>query len=393
MLKLLLALKKFSPFGAIKRRLRASELILDIIYYYKTKPIFKQRQFKAFNRFKIDYQKDLALVFFVGIGDAIYGLPMLLELKKLLHSKGAKLHAYVEETPSNFNNPAVYHVLKATGIFDSVSYFHGRKLPYWKYFDWTSIKLAKDIRILPFIYRTNSKVKDRVVENFRQYSLEPVITWPNFKREEGNVFRSLVEVISTGNNKNIFIHLETRSGDYTYPFIDDVLSLIVSSKSTELKVNLTVFRSETVSDTTFKGEIKRYYRNHLKVIEFKNGNSIIFLDPKNLSFGEQIALIKNNCDLVLAINSYLWPITKMLDKEVVGIHYLDSADGHQFLNEDSFVITPSEQVYKKLGNSILALEGTDYRRLPSNPLMVEYYPGAIYWALIQRMYRISDPYL
>lgn len=393
MLRLLLELKKFAPFGAIKRRLQASELILDIIYYRKTKKIFKQRSFKVFSRFKIDYKKDLALVFFVGIGDAIYGLPMLLELKKLLHSKGSKFHAYVEETPSNFNNPAVYDVLKAAGIFDSVSYFHGRKLPYWKYFDWMSIKLATDIRILPFIYRTNSEVKDRVVENFRQFSLVPLISWPEFKGEEGYAFRSLVEMISVDSNKNIFIHLETRSGDYRYPFIDDVLSLIVSSKSIDTKVNLIVFRSDVVSDGIFKDEIKRYSRNHLKVLDFRNGNRVIFIDPKKLSFYEQISLIKNNCDLILAINSYLWPISKMLDKEIVGIHYLDSADGHQFLNKSSFVVTPSQQAYKKLANSILALEGTDYKRLPSNQLMVEYFPSTIYWALTHRMHLISDAHL
>jgi hypothetical protein len=394
MLKLLLALKKFSPFAAIKRRLRASEFILDAIYYYKTKQVFKERHFKAFNRFKIDYHKDLALVFFVGIGDAIYGLPMFLELKKKLHSKGAKFHAYVEEASSNFNNPAVYHVLCASGIFDSVSYFHGRKLPYWKYFDWTSIKIAEDIRVLPFIYRTNSKVKDRIAETFRQFSLEPVIIWPNFRRVEGNTFRSLVEVISSSNNKNIFIHLETRSGDYTYPFLDDFLQLAVSSKILFDKMNLIVFTSNNQKKLSirrhfFEGQSAVTGYQNFESIEFMNGNKIIFLDPINIQFDDQILLIENYCDMLLAINSYLWPISKMLNKELIGIHYLDSADGHQFLNEDSFVITPSERAYKKLGNGFLALEGVDYRRLPSNPLMVEYFPETIYWALIQRMHHIS----
>jgi hypothetical protein len=389
MLNLIIRLKKFSPVAAIKRRLKTSELILDFIYYYKTKEIFKDRSFKAFRRYEIDFKKDLALVFFVGIGDAIYGLPALLELRKKLHANGAKLHAYIEEVASNFNNPAVYQILKSAEIFDSIKFFHGRKLPYWKYFDWTSIKVPRDVRILPFIYRTNHKIKNRIVENFDQLSLTPSISWPDFKSGDDKTFQSLAEVISAANNKNIFIHLETRSGNYRYPFLNDFLDLVVNSKLLNNKFTLVVFKSKNQINIqsekyVFKEKSEVISYKNFEVIGFENGNKIIFIDPMCIELNDQIVLIKDYCNILFAINSYLWPISTMLKKELVGVHYLDSADGHQFLDGKSLLITPSYLVHKKMENSILALEGTDYLRVPSNPLMVEYFPSTLYWIFLQK---------
>lgn len=391
MLNIILYFKRFLPFSIIKKRLFASEFFLDLIYYKKTVEIFKDKKFKAFNVLKPDFDRDLGLVFFVGIGDVIYGMPALLELKKKLKDKGYNFHAYVEEIQSNFANPAVFDLLEESGIFDTVNYFHGRKLQYWKYYDWTSIKSEKNMQILPFIYKTNHKVSDRILEVFRQYGLSAPITWPNFNISGGVVFDTLCEILNREpKGKNIFIHLETRSGEYIYPFIDDVLSLIISSKSLNTRLNLVVFRTDNLSDTPLKDEIKRYSRNRLRIVDFKNGNRIIFINPKNLSFSEQVSLIKNHCDLILAINSYLWPISKMLSKDLVGIHYLDSADGHQFSHEKSFLITPSSQTHKNVTNSIFAIEGVDYTRLQHNHLMVEYSASSIYAAFLHKSHLLKN---
>ena len=87
--------------------------------------------------------------------------------------------------------------------------------------------------------------------------------------------------------------------------------------------------------------------------------------------------------MILAINSFLWPISRMLNKNLIGIHYLDSSDGHQFIDKNTLIITPSKNTFLKTNNSILAIENIDYARIKENPLMVEYTPSTIYGTFIK----------
>jgi hypothetical protein len=397
MLNIIIYLKKFSPLKLIKKRLYYSEFLLDIVYYYKTKKIFKNQAFLASKPFQINTNKDLGIIFFVGIGDVIFGLPMLKELKSKLHANGSKFHAYVEELPSNFSNPAVFHLLKSCEIFDSVSYFHGRKLLYWKYYDWTSI--SSEIRLVPFIYKTNHQVKDRIKEVFRQYSISPKISWPDITSSQSEIYKFLVKFLSQQNYINILVHLETRSGDYVYPHLDQVIEYIGNSKSIISPLKIIVFTSFGINKSIFRNSIKSverilWSRNTNKgmidyevfLIELKNGNKIITIDPKNIPLNEQLLIIKNYINFNLAINSYIWAISRMYNSNMAGIHYLDSADGHQFYNNNAIYLTPSIYTNKKMLNSTLAIEGIDYKRLPFNKLMVEYTPEIIYSFFLKRLF-------
>ena len=139
-----------------------------------------------------------------------------------------------------------------------------------------------------------------------------------------------------------------------------------------------IINFEVVNGKNSKGDVFKITK-----INCLNQNNIVIIDPKNISFYDQIKFIKTKIHLLLAINSYLWPISRMLKKRMVGIHYLDSGDGHQFIDEDAFIITPSLNSFKKIKNSVLAVENIDYNRIYSNPLMIEYRSKSIYEALIK----------
>jgi len=248
----------------------------------------------AHNSFKIRSDYDLCIIFFVGIGDAIYGLPALLELKKIAHSKNHKFHAFVEEIPSNFANPSVYHLLKSFDIFDTVSYFHGRKIHYWKYYDWSSvINKSSNTQYFPFIYNTNSNVNDRVDEIFKQFSLTPNVAWPKLPFTDNKNLDSLYPFFEDTSYLYILLHLETRSGNYVYPYLDQVLDLINNSKIVTHNLNLLVFSTLKIKSSSFfinNNKIRNFgllsQENHngesyeFTVIKTANKNNIIIVDPK-----------------------------------------------------------------------------------------------------------------
>ena len=195
---------------------------------------------------------------------------------------------------------------------------------------------------------------------------------------------------------NILLHLETRSGNYVYPYLDQVLDLINNSKIVTHNLNLLVFSTLKIKSSSFfinNNKIRNFgllsQKNHkgesyeFTVIKTANKNNIIIVDPKNISFKDQINFIEKKINLILAINSFLWPISRMLNKNLIGIHYLDSSDGHQFIDKNTLIITPSKNTFLKTNNSILAIENIDYARIKENPLMVEYTPSTIYGTFIK----------
>jgi len=374
-------LKKITP--RFIKRIIWNEWSMDILFYFQTFHIFRDRKFKPFTKLCIPEDKDLALIFFVGIGDAIFGMPAFNEIKNKLHKKKLKLHAYVDRHKSYLSNPAVYELLKDSKIFDSVNYFTGSRFVYWKYYNWTSIENDPKKKFLPFLYQTKSSVNDRVEEIFRQYNLgKKKIVWPEFSAAQGNFYKDILKLLSN-KHRTLFMHLETRSGEYHYPYINDVLDKLLD-KTLNKNFNIVLFTSDpkkiNLSGSSIL-KISSKFTGKLKIIELKSKAKILILNPQEMPIVDQMLLIKNKADLILAINSYLWAIGRMYDKELVGIHYLDSPDGHQFAYKNSFIFTPSKTTYKKTKNSFLASENYHFTRLKFNPLIVEFNPDAILQAL------------
>jgi len=104
---------------------------------------------------------------------------------------------------------------------------------------------------------------------------------------------------------NILLHLETRSGNYVYPYLDQVLDLINNSKIVTHNLNLLVFSTLKIKSSSFfinNNKIRNFgllsQKNHkgesyeFTVIKTANKNNIIIVDPKNISFKDQINFIE-----------------------------------------------------------------------------------------------------
>ncbi len=344
------------------------DFLFDVEYFYKTRHFFlKEDRFFAFSRFTTkNITSDVGLVFFFGIGDCIYALPALKILSQMVRKAGFKLYGFVEEHTSRLANPAVLTLLEDTALFDYLDYFHGWESGYWKYYNWSSIRRTNryPCKIFPCIYRTSPKIKDRILEVLQQFSLPDHVDWPEIKPKKTEQYRNLrAQLINKQRNNHsiIFVHLETRSGEYIYPHIAQFIACVMDSKLLKKNITFVLFSQMNVTDIQ---------------------KNILSFDPKTIPLSDQIALIEEFASVILAITSFLWAIARMLKKRLLGIHYLDSDDGHQFWYPGAKFLTASRYVLQRIGEGVLAVEGTHFKRL-ANPYMLEYSPLSLYSMLIE----------
>lgn len=331
-------------------RFRAVEFIFDLKWYFIVRLENRKAIFAGFP-FKIKKSKPTTIVFGCGIGDAVYGFPALKSLSEEIRASQGRLEAAVESKTTNFANPVVKELLEATGFFDRVIQYHARKTICWKYADIDG--LAENFpknQIFPFIYRTSagsplSRV-DEVARQFRRpMSLPwPEISWPN---------SALLSSFTKTTKPLVILHMETRSGNYDYPYMQKLSHLLAKSAGVLGGVQWLLFSTTP--------------QPHLE---------IPVIDPREMSIAQQIGFLRDHASSIVAINSYLWPISLMLDIPLYGIHYLDSDDASHLCAESTPLLTPASYVVKKHKNAALAKEGVDYSRC-ANPDLIDYFPETI----------------
>ena len=76
------------------------------------------RDFPPGSPIKIDYDEDIALVLFCGLGDALYGLPLFAKLREQTAAIGKRLIAYVPAESNAVASSALDDLLRPTGLFD-----------------------------------------------------------------------------------------------------------------------------------------------------------------------------------------------------------------------------------------------------------------------------------
>lgn len=276
-------------------------------------------------------EKDLVIVFACGIGDAVYGLPMLKSLSERMRHSSKRFEAVVEKRLSKFANPAVKDVLEESGLFDSVVL--GETIPtgYWKYFGFGDLtQRFSNYNILPYVYRLSTGRLPREQEVARQFGcpkdlLWPKIEWPEFPLK-----------LQLPGRKLIVLHFETRSGNYFYPHLKELCKFLQCRFSGSSELQWVLFSTCPQPDV---------------------GISVI--DPRSFSVGEQIGLLQDQVHAVVSINSYLWPITRMLNVPLYGIHYLANEEAVQLCAQGTPLLTTSKRVANYQNMSILLTPGQD----------------------------------
>lgn len=312
------------------------EILIDIREFRKNRDREVVRRFPPWKAIRIDLSRDVNLVFFCGLGDALYGIPLFLELRKKCDRAGVKLNAWCSTTAGTFANGAVASLLADLKLFDSVSSFHGKNGAYWKCFSWDELLAEhRDEKFYPFLYPTRRSLRTRSEAILRQFALRSKRTLASFDLPDTEQSRRLTQLIECrmqdiGAKNVVFCHFDARSGNYKYPHADYILRDLVK-------------------------------RNYMVVTATSPNSGALFCEPSILilrpgefpllSVARALADVKAK---IIAINSVFWPVSEMIQADTLALHYLRSNDGHHFYHDKMMFVSPQKYSVQRVARGIHA---------------------------------------
>lgn len=253
--------------------------------------------------------KGLALVFFMGIGDYLYTTPMIEALKRKYPN--LSLQAYVGAQFDRNNSPLVGKLLEENPNIDKVFYFNGRRHPLiWKNYDYQDAfkNIPADFLAVPVYYDYSVKVPHRVQSLFETFGLavpqEVPVPKMYFPASPSKVVAEQTEAIrqkARGKKGIIFLQLDSRGSNYTYPHIRALAEALIREGYLVLSVT--------------KGGPK-------------DNPDYVEIDIKKCTINETwhtLSLLKKEFDLyVIAVNSVFWAASAGLGLKNLGLqHWID----------------------------------------------------------------------
>jgi len=296
---------------------------------------------KFHKNYEIDYSKDVVIVFYCGIGDFLYGVPILKEIKR--RSK-KKLIAYVGSVTNNFNNSSVADIAKSLNIFDEVVSYYPSKPNYWKNLDISYI-VSNELNagIYNFSYNVNNQESSRLKALSNQFDLKShhfsllnAINVDGYKPNEKVIH--LLNKIQKTNKDTVFLHLDTRSGGYVYPYIVKLMHSLIKAGFNVLM---------------FTPQIKANSKQESEMFDFILKSGSMFIMHQKAYIQDTLFAFNKLNPYTISVNSIFWPLTHICSSKTLAIHYIDSGDGHQFFHEQMFFLTSNKLSYKKIKKQIL----------------------------------------
>lgn len=354
---------------AVFQRLRNSycESVADLLYYFKYRGRYNVRLTitPAWKKIRINFRQDVNLVFFCGIGDALYGLPVLWEIKSRCEKNGRKFNAFFSTIQSNANSQHLGDTLKRLRVFDGVYAYVGLDVQYWKYYQYRhALEVAERFgvkgRFYPYIYKTNSSLSLRTEAVAAQFGMKKIgpLRLPetiHLTQESEQLLSSIQRKCQRANQYVYLCHFDTRSGRYRYEHSAEIISYLLEQGHIVLSPKTTVSKAECPDS------------DNLFILD----NSIDLI-----SLGH---ILRKTKAKVIAINSVFWPLSHMFELDTLGLHYLLNDDfGYHFKHQKMWLLTPNINVFKKTEKSILVRPEVDYVQNRDNHFMIDFKPSLIY---------------
>lgn len=279
-----------------------------------------------YERTEIDYNHDVHMIFFCGIGDAMYGLGTILQIRGKCDAHGVKLIAHCSTGTKTMANSMLADFFREFSIFDEIHTFVGYETEYWKYFDWRLALFGrKNAKAYPFIYSTDHRLATRIdgiSKRFKE-AVDNDRTWVElfkfkksraYTRDELKKQITFTSWLASSSKNTVLCHFDSRSGNYKYKYAQDVVDAII-------EMGLRVVLVDDVDISGVRSE----------------DNFII--RPSDFRLPDLMTIMKEYHFRVVAVNSVFWPISDLLELTTLGIHFLQSRDGHHFYHKNMSLIT------------------------------------------------------
>lgn len=180
--------------------------------------------------------KGIALVFFMGIGDYLYTTPMLEALKQKYPQ--LPFYGYVGAQVDRNNSPVVGKLLEQNPCIEKVFYFQGMRHPFiWKNYDYSDAlrQIPDGFLVMPVYYDYNVQVSHRVYSLFETFGLPqpaqlpaPNLYFPSVAAPAVGAYLSEISNKATGKKGIVFLQLDSRSSNYTYPYVHSLAEQFIT---------------------------------------------------------------------------------------------------------------------------------------------------------------------
>ena len=288
---------KFCP-GAMKYRLTRPLYRHEHVYYNFDRALQTDASVKGF-----------AFIFFMGIGDYLYTTPLWEALKKKYPM--LPFYAYVGAQMDRTNSPLVGKLLTENPNFEKVFYFNGSRHPLiWKNYDYEDAfsHIPPGFLAVPVYYDYRLSVPHRVASLFETFGLPvpDVLPVPQmyFPPVAAPVVKNLLQTVEsklTGKKGIVFLQLDSRGSNYTYPHMRELANGLIREGYVVLSV-------------TPGGPVEE--------------DNYIEIDIRQLSINQTwqlLSLLKAKAPLyVISVNSVFWAASAGLELPNLGLqHWID----------------------------------------------------------------------
>ena len=307
--------------------------------------------------------KGIAFIFFMGAGDYLYASPVFPELKKKY--PGLDFIALAGDKNDRNNSALVAQLLKTNPCFSNVrTYSDGRRHPViWKNYDYRNALeyVPEDYLAVPVYYDYSVKVSHRVHSLFETYGLPfpeqgniekvptPQMYFPGEPSETVKEYFNVIERMCGGKDI-VFLQLDSRGSDYTYPYIRGLAGMLSSEYA-------------VLSVTPGISGIK----------------NCLELDIKKLAMNDTFRLLsmlaQKHKTGVIAVNSVFWAASAGLNLPNLGLQHWHDPKLHNLWYSNITFLT--DIIYEKIPRKYQIHAGPEHWKR-HNKKIIDFLPEFIY---------------
>ncbi|MDR1413970.1 MAG: hypothetical protein LBI56_03485 [Puniceicoccales bacterium] len=283
--------------------------------------------------------KKIALIFFMGIGDYFLSTNFI-EMLKARYPK-ISLQALVSKNVDSNNSPIVGKAIEKNPHFDKICYFDGHSdYNDWRNYDYRdcSSQIDDETLLLPLICHHHEAVTSRtstICETFCFPSPNiamPPIVYTDYEASENvkQIFDQAMQKLSSGQCKRLaFLQVSSRSSQYTYPHVDELISLLLAQEYCVICVD----KHHIVSENCI----------NIDVATFDINESI-----------KLVSMLRQHGIILITVVSCFWAISSGLNIPNLGMQHWDDRCIASVWHPNIYVIAHDSYKYLPKSRTFLA---------------------------------------
>lgn len=285
--------------------------------------------------------RGVSLIFFMGLGDYLFATPFIAKLRTEFPT--LQIQALVSDGKDMNNNPSVAELLRVDPNVNDVTFYSGKRSALsesdWRNYDYSDAfrKAKPDFVCIPVIYEYGPHTRSRALSLCETFSLnKPDSTTPIIyqRRSNNSYIKELLKRIRDEGKESdsinlVFFHLETRSTNYVYPHIEELIQAISTENCLSISVSPSILY------------IKSHI--HIDISKLTISDSIAFLAMLQTEYGSRLSIIATQSVFAVVSSGLGVPCLQLQHRIDGGISSL-WFDNITVLTNEDYASLPQENI-------------------------------------------------